>query len=68
MTLNTSYGIIKKFLMEGKTVFDRHYFDNGVIFTKDLLSDKTNTQSFRAMKEQGLKNFFGLDWLLHVNI
>ena len=54
----------KKNLIEGKTVFYRHYFDKGVIFTKDLLYDMTNTESFRTMKEQGLTNsfFFGLDW------
>ena len=46
----------KKNLIEGKTVFYRHYFDKGVIFTKDLLYDMTNTESFRAMKEQGLTN------------
>jgi len=42
--------------LQGKTAFYRHYFDNGVIFTKDLLYDIANTQSFRAMKEQGLTN------------
>ena len=26
----------KEILIEGKTVFYRHYFDNGVNFTKDL--------------------------------
>ena len=49
-------------MIEGKTVFYRHYFDNGVIFTKDLLYEKTNTQSFRAMKEQGLTNSNFLVW------
>ena len=52
----------REIMIEGKTVsVYRYYFDNGVIFTKDLLYDKTNTQSFRAMKEQGLtkcSNFF----------
>ena len=64
-------------MIEGKTVFYRHYFDNGVIFTKDLLYEKTNTQSFRAMKEQGLTNSNFLVWTgvrqsvpskLHVNV
>ena len=48
--------------MEGKTVFYRHYFDNGVSFTKHLLYDKTNTDSFRVMKEQGLTNSNFLVW------
>ena len=52
----------KKILIEGKTVFYRHYFDNGVIFTKDLLFDMTNTDSFRAMKEQDLTNSNFLVW------
>ena len=47
----------REIMIEGKTVsVYRYYFDNGVIFTKDLLDEKTNTQSFRAMKEQGLTN------------
>ena len=37
----------KEIMIEGKTVFYRHYFDNVVIFTKDLLYEKTNTPSFR---------------------
>ena len=49
-------------MIEGKTVFYRHYFDNGVIFTKDLLYATTNTQSFRKMKEQGLTNSNFLVW------
>ena len=49
-------------MIEGKTVFYRHYFDNGIIFTKDLLFDMTNTDSFRAMKEQGLTNSHFLVW------
>ena len=52
---NTSYGIIKK-MIESKTVFYRHYFDKAAIFIKDLLYDMTNTEPFRAMKEQGLTN------------
>ena len=52
----------KKILTEGKTVFYRHYFDKGVIFTKDLLYDMTNTESFRTMKEQGLTNSNFLVW------
>ena len=48
--------------IEGKTVLYRHYFDNSVIFTKDLLYDMTNTVSFRAMKEQGLTNSNFLVW------
>ena len=52
----------KKILIEGKTVFYRHYFDKDVIFTKDLLYDMTNTESFRAMKEQGLTNSNFLVW------
>jgi hypothetical protein len=52
----------KEILIEGKTVFYRHYFDNGVNFTKDLLYDMTNTQSFRATKEQGLINSNFLVW------
>jgi len=41
----------KDILIEDKTVFYRHYFNNGVIFTKDLLFDKTNTKSFNEMKK-----------------
>ena len=46
----------KEILIEGKTVFYRHYFDNGVTFTKDLLYDMSNIESFKAIKEQGLTN------------
>ena len=52
----------KEILIEGKPVFYRHYFDNDVIFTKDLLYDMTNTESFKAMKEQGLTNSNFLVW------
>ena len=49
----------REIMIEGKTVsVYRYYFDNGVIFTKDLLYEKTNTQSFSAMKEQGLKCYY----------
>ena len=67
----------KEVLIEIKTVFYRHYFDIGVNFTKDLLYDMTNTESLRAMKEQGLTNSIFLVWTglrefvpskLHVNI
>ena len=49
-------------MIEGKTDFYRHFFDNGVIFTKDLLDDMTNTEPFRAMKEQYLTNSNFLVW------
>ena len=49
-------------MIEGKTVSYRQYFDKGVIFTKDLLYDKTNTESFRGTKEQGLTNSNFLVW------
>ena len=52
----------KKILIKGKTVFYRHYFDNGVIFTKDLLYEKKNTESFRVMKKQGLTDSNFLGW------
>ena len=52
----------KEILVEDKTVFYRHYFNNGVIFTKDLLFDKTNTESFSEMKKQGLTNTNFLVW------
>ena len=52
----------KDSLIEGKTVFYRHYFNNGVNFTKDLLFDKTNTESFNEMKKRGLTNTNFLVW------
>ena len=52
----------EKILIEGKTVFYRHYLDNGVIFPKDLFYDNTNTESFRVMKEQGVANSNFLVW------
>ena len=52
----------KEILIEDKTVFYRHYFNNGVIFTKDLLVDKTNTESFSEMEKQGLTNTNFLFW------
>ena len=52
----------KDILIEGKTCFYRHYFHNGVILTKNRLYDMTITESFRAMKEQGLTNSKCLVW------
>ena len=49
-------------LIGDKTVFYRHYFNNGVIFIKDLLFDKTNTESFSEMEKQGLTNTNFLVW------
>jgi len=51
----------KEILIEGKTVFYKHS-DNGVTFTKDLLYDMSNIESFKAMKEQGLTNLNFLVW------
>jgi len=52
----------KDILIEDKTVFYRHYFNNGVIFTKNLLFNKTNTKSFNEMKKRGLTNTNFLVW------
>lgn len=52
----------KEIMIEGKTVFYRHYFDNGIVIIKDLLYDKTNIESFAVMNEQGLKNSNFLVW------
>jgi len=41
----------KEILIEGNAVFSGHYFDNGVTFTKDLLYDMSNTESFKAIKK-----------------
>ena len=49
-------------MIKDKTVFYRHYFNNGVNFTKDLLFDKTNTESFNEMKKRGLTNTNFLVW------
>ena len=38
----------KVILIEGKTVFYRHYFDNGVIFTKDLLYDMAKLEQWKS--------------------
>jgi len=52
----------KEILIEGKTVFYRHYFDNRVTFTQDLLYDMSNIESFKVIKEQGLTNSNFLVW------
>lgn len=40
----------REILIEGNSVFYRHYFENGIKHTKDLLFDKTNIESFNAAK------------------
>lgn len=41
----------KDILIEDKIVFYRYYFNNGVIFIKDLFFDKINIEFFNEMKK-----------------
>ena len=53
----------KEILIEGKSVFYRHYYENNITYTKDLLFEKTNIESFNTVKGKGLvkTNFFSMD-------
>ena len=40
--------------------FYRHYYENNITYTKDLLFEKTNIESFNTVKGKGLvKTIFG---------
>ena len=44
----------KEILIEGKSVFYRHYYENNITYTKDILFEKTNIESFNTVKGKGL--------------
>ena len=44
----------KEILIESKSDFYRHYYNNNIIYTKDLLLEKTNIESINIVKEKGL--------------
>ena len=43
--------------------FYRHYYENNITYTKNLLFEKTNIESFDTVKEKGLvkTNFLVMD-------
>ena len=52
----------KEILIEGKSVFYRHYYENNITYTKDLLFEKTNIESFNTVKGKGLVKKIFLVW------
>ena len=44
----------KEILIESKSDFYRDYYNNNIIYTKDLLLEKTNIESINTVKEKGL--------------
>ena len=54
--------------IDGKTVFYKQYLSKGIRYTKDLLYDKTNIDSFNILKEKSLSvnsNFLTWSGLRH---
>ena len=52
----------KEIKIDGKSVFYKHFFDNNIIYRTHLLYEMTNTESFNAVRDAGLKNFNFLVW------
>ena len=49
-------------MIDGKSVFYRHYYENNITYTKDLLFEKTNIESFNTVKGKGLVKTIFLVW------
>ena len=52
--VNILYGMTEKF--DGKSVFYKRYLSKGIKYTKDLLSDKTNIDSFNTFEGERFLN------------
>ncbi|KAL9963759.1 hypothetical protein ACROYT_G027296 [Oculina patagonica] len=52
----------KEIMIDGKSVFYEHFFDNNIIYTTHLLYDMTNIESFNVVRDAGLKNSNFLVW------
>ena len=52
----------KEIRIDGKSVFYKHFFDNNIIYTTQLLYEITNIESFNVIRDTGLKNSNFLVW------
>jgi len=52
----------KEIRIDGKSVFYKHFFDNNIIYTTQLLYEMTNIESFNVIRDAGLKNSNFLVW------
>ena len=52
----------KQIMIDGKSVFYKHLFDNNIIYTTQLLYEMTNIESFNVVRDAGLKNSNFLVW------
>ena len=48
--------------IDGKSVFYKHFFDNNIIYTTQLLYEMTNIESFNVVRDSGLNNSNFLVW------
>ena len=52
----------KEIKIEGKSVFYKHYFDNNIKYTTDLLHEMSNIASLNVVRAAGLKSSNFLMW------
>ena len=52
----------KEIRIDGKSVFYKHFFDNNIIYTTQLLYEMTNIESFNVVRDSGLNNSNFLVW------
>jgi len=52
----------KEIRIDGKIFFNKHLFDNNIIYTTQLLYEMTNIESFNVVRDTGLKNSNFLVW------
>ena len=52
----------KEIKIEGKSVFYKHYFDNNIKYTTDLLYEMSNIASLNVARDAGLKSSNFLMW------
>lgn len=63
---DSGYKKTRKFWLRVGVFFHRHYYDNNIIYTKDLLFERTNIESFTTVKGKALVSkdkFFSVDRL-----
>ena len=52
----------KEIRIDGKSVVYKHFFDNNIIYTTQLLYEMTNIESFNVVRDSGLSNSNFLVW------
>ena len=52
----------KEIRIDSKSVFYKHFFDNNIIYTTQLLYEMTNIESFNVVRDSGLNNSNFLVW------